>query len=299
VPRSIAHENIIMRWFIQVLIAAMVSASVFVALATLTPARSSPAAAVDARDEFEGTAGDSSLRVFAEGTVEGAQREIALRFEVSGRIKVVHVLEGASVKAGDVLAEMESDLAELQLTEAQTQLKIATAERDRILAASGGRNQTPLSPEEKTITDGNAALAEAAVRRELLLVEKTRLRAPIDGIVLRVAAEPGELTGPTDERDLFTLVDRAHTRVRADVEELDGLRVMPGQLAVVSAAASPDKTFRGTVLTCSPCFRPKAQYRLKPGERLDIRVREVVIELDDGNDLLIGLPVEVFIEPQR
>jgi hypothetical protein len=38
------------------------------------------------------------------------------------------------------------------------------------------------------------------------------------------------------------------------------------------------------------------QRHLKPGEMVDVRVREVLIELVDGSDLLIGLPVEVFIE---
>lgn len=54
--------------------------------------------------------------------------------------------------------------------------------------------------------------------------------------------------------------------------------------------------YSGTVTACSLYFRPKSQRLLKPGERLDMRVREVVVDLDDGHDLLIGLPVEVMIE---
>ena len=46
-----------------------------------------------------------------------------------------------------------------------------------------------------------------------------------------------------------------------------------------------------------PYVAPKSQRHLKPGELIDIRVREVIIELADGADLLIGLPVDVFIEP--
>jgi multidrug efflux pump subunit AcrA (membrane-fusion protein) len=294
-----------MRWFVQFSVAATASATVFVALAALTQAWSpsavemdKPGRAIETSDEPK-SAHDSTpaydsapTRIFADGTVEGAGRELLLRFELAGRIKAVHAREGATVKAGDVLAELESDLAEVQLAEAQTRLKMATAERDRTLSTGRGA----LSPEEKTIAEATVELAKAAVRRELLLADKLRLRAPIDGLVLRVAAEPGEFTGPSDEQ--VALIDRTTTRVRAFVEELDGLRVAPGQVALVSASGNRGKSYRGKVRTCAPCFSPKTQRRLKPGERLDIRMREIVIELEDGHDLLVGMPVEVFIDPE-
>ncbi|HEV3344953.1 MAG TPA: efflux RND transporter periplasmic adaptor subunit [Pirellulales bacterium] len=292
-----------MRWFTHFSIAATASAAVFFLLAALTPARSLQIAPVGTDkigetigtgDETRvGTPQEKATRIFADGIVEGASRELSLRFEVAGRIKAIHAREGATVKAGDVLAELDSELADVQLAEAQTRLKIATAERDRTLAAA----PSTLSAEDKTIAEGVVELARAAVRRELLLLHKLHLHAPIDGLVLRVVAEPGEFTGPTDE--LVVLVDRAATRVRAFVEELDGLGVVPEQRAAVSVTGNPGKSYRGTVRTCAPCFCPKTQRRLKPGERLDIRMREVVIDLEDGRDLLIGMPVEVFIEPAR
>ena len=78
---------------------------------------------------------------------------------------------------------------------------------------------------------------------------------------------------------------------------MDALKVKPGQRAVVSMAGEPHQQYRGAVATCGRYLRPKLQRNLKPGERVDIQVREVVIDLDGAGDLLIGLPVEVFIEP--
>lgn len=249
--------------------------------------------------------------IAADGVVEAAHREVALRFEIPGRIKAVHVHEGQTVKAGDVLAELDGELAREHLAEAQTRLKIAQAQRDQLLATSTQiaderYPRYPSRPEAaeslvndqaRTIADGEVALAEAALRREQLLVARGRLVAPYDGLVLRVAAEAGDFTGPTDDRELFVMVDGPARRVRAFVEELDGLRVFPGQRALVSAAASPGQRQRGTVSACSPYFRLKSQRQLKPGERVDVRVREVVIELEAGHGLLIGLPVEVLLEP--
>lgn len=231
-------------------------------------------------------------RVFAGGIVEGAQREIPLRFEVAGRLKEIHARAGDVVEKGSILAELDAELWELKFAEAGTLLKLARAERDRLMHV---RN-SPVRKEDLTIADAKVALAEGTVRRERLMLDKTLLRAPTDGVVLRVQAEPGEMVGPEDNRDLFTLVNRSATRVRACVEELDAMNVAVGQQAVVIADGKPDRQYAGIVHSCSPFVAPKVQRHLKPGEMVDIRVREVLIELADGSDLLIGLPVEVFIE---
>jgi multidrug resistance efflux pump len=249
-------------------------------------------------DEFEGI--DPELasqpsKIFAGGTVEGAQREIPLRFEVAGRLKELHVRAGDSVEKGNVLAELDAELWELKFAEAGTLLKLARAERDRLV--KGG--SSAVRKEDLTIADARVALAEGTVRRERLMLDKTLLRAPTDGIVLRVQAEPGEMVGPEDNRDLFTLVNRSSTRVRACVEELDAMNVAVGQKTVVIADGKPDRQYTGIVHSCSPFVSPKVQRHLKPGEMVDVRVREVLIELADGSDLLIGLPVEVFIEPAQ
>ena len=138
----------------------------------------------------------------------------------------------------------------------------------------------------------------AAVKHERLMLGKVQLRSPIDGVILQASAEPGELVGPTDERDLFTVVNRDQIRVRAFVEELDALNVTVGQRATIAVVGRTDRQYLGQVASCSPHVRPKFHRHLKPGERLDVRVREVVIDLTDGSDLLIGLPVEVFINIQ-
>ena len=246
----------------------------------------------DEIDETDRSRAAEPAKIFAGGTVEGANREIPLRFELSGRLKELHVREGDFVEKGSVLAELDAELWELKFAEAGTLLKLARAERDRLAKLVG----TAVRKEDLTIADAKVALAEGTVRRERLMLDKTLMRTPSDGIVLRVLAERGELVGPGDNRELFTLVDRSSTRVRAWIEELDAMNVAVGQKAVVIADGKPDKHYAGVVHSCSPYVSPKWQRHLKPGEMVDVRVREVLIELTDGSDLLIGLPVEVFIE---
>lgn len=293
------------------MMAATAAASVFLAWAALFGTPTAPPTGVVASESESAEAEDrggreraSTTRIFADGIVEGANQELSLNFEVPGRIKAVHVREGDVVKTGDVLAELETDAAELQLADSQIRLKIAMAERDQLVGETMRRTREPradatkpqLSREQQAIADGKTELAQTAVRRDQLLLDKCRLRAPNDGVVLRAIPQSGELTGPNDERELFTIVSHGAMRVRAFIEELDGMHVCRGQRAVITAAGEPHTCYVGSVAACSLYFRPKSQRLLKPGERLDLRVREVVIDLDDGHSLLIGLPVEVFID---
>jgi HlyD family secretion protein len=299
-----------MRWaFIALIYVGAVLITLAVRNAWVAKTASPPPAA-------ETTASNSrrpASRIFADGIVEGAHPEISPRFEIPGRIRAVHVHENETVAAGYVLAELESDVSELRLSEARTRLSIAAAERDQLVAetkqSAKDRRVQPAGGETKgrdygakidaarqAIADSRIALAEAAIQQEELLLEKTRLRSPIDGVVLRAVPEPGEFTGPTDPRELFTIANRGTTRVRASVEELDAMRVKPGLRAVVMCAGDPGREYQGRIVSCAPSVRPKTSRHLKPGELVDVRVREVVIELDNGSELLLGLPVEVFID---
>lgn len=265
------------------------------------------------------------VRIFAAGIVEGARPEISLGFEVSGRLRSVRVQEGDWVRAGSVLAELETDDAELRLAEASAQWRLAVAERERVLAANGPVRAVPpvaggadsaaaetvaqrrrraetrasaLAANEKAelaSAEARVALADAAVERERRGIAQATLRSPCEGVLLAVEPAAGELVGPAD-RALFVLGDDRRFRVRAFVEEFDALRVAVGQRATIVALGAPSKSYAGTVRSCAPGVHPKAHSHFKPGEFLDVRVREIVIELEDGSGLLIGLPVEAFLE---
>jgi multidrug efflux pump subunit AcrA (membrane-fusion protein) len=302
------------RWIAAALIIAALGWGIYLAIAAFF---GKPAAAAQDRAASAAAAADGPVKIFAGGTVEGSRRELSLRFEIPGRLKEILVQPGSRVAKGDVLAQLDPEIWELKFTEARTLLQLARAERDRVvrqhdelrkkqersglpLPADRSRpaDATPLiHDDDLTIAEAKVTLAEGALRRERVMLEKTMLLAPTDGVVLRVLGEPGEMVGPGDERDLVTLVNRDRTRVRAHVEELDALSVAVGQKAFVTAEGHPDREYAGIVQSCSPCVAPKSHRHLKPGEMFDIRVREIIIELTDGADLLIGLPVDVFIEP--
>lgn len=258
--------------------------------------------------------GGEQTLIFAAGVVEGLTEPLDVRFEVSGCIQEVLVQEGQRVRKDDVLAKLDPELFELAVSKAESDLHTA-----ELLAQSSGMGETNRSglsgssssnlrnamrtvsdarvvnPSEQAIAIGQATAAELALQREKIQLEKTELKSPIDGTIIECALHPGELTGPHEMIAAFRVVDRTETRVRAWVEEIDALAVAIGMPAVAIASGPVDRRYRGTVISCASYMKPKSERHLHPGERVDVRVREIIVKLDGGQDLLLGLPVEVFI----
>lgn len=297
---------------------------------------------------------------YANGIVEGRQRNVSLRFELTGRLASVDVAEGDQVQQGQVLAQLDSTVWQHQLSEAEAALVSAQAEKRRIQAGATAQDrararaevaaaealrtltksrferaaklaksravakqeledalgkhrvavaereaararladlEAPPRPHEIQAADAEIALHTARVERARSMLSKTKLLAPNDGVIVRVDAESGELTGPETRIPLVTMVDRSEIRIRAYVEELDALRIQCDQQAHATADGIPGRQFHGTVISCHPAMLLKTEFNHRPDERIDVRTREVVICLDskEAAELVIGLPMDVFI----
>src|SRR2546428_14048476 len=60
--------------------------------------------------------------IFANGVVEGRQREAFLRFELSGRLASIEVTEGDRVRKGDALARLDPTTWSHELAKAEASL---------------------------------------------------------------------------------------------------------------------------------------------------------------------------------
>lgn len=150
------------------------------------------------------------------------------------------------------------------------------------------------SAEEIQLINAKLAHAETRIRTADAMLKKCELKSPTSGIAIRVRAAIGELVG-SQSPALLQLVDHSVLRVRAYVEEFDAERVTVGQSASITTAATKSKPIKGRVVWCSPQVAPKEHLNLLPGERRDLRMREILIELPSDSGLLVGLPVEVLL----
>ncbi|QDV34770.1 HlyD family secretion protein [Tautonia plasticadhaerens] len=157
--------------------------------------------------------------------------------------------------------------------------------------------EAPPRPEDLAEAEALVKAAEARLRLAEAELEKTRLRAPADGRILRAYAEPGEVVGPATPDPVLLLADLSRRRVRAFVEELDAARVGLGQPALVTADGLPGRGFSGRVSLVASRMGQNAPQSDAPGEYKDLYFREVLIDLDAGAELPVNLRVRVRIDP--
>src|SRR5262249_56603044 len=84
-------------------------------------------------------------------------------------------------------------------------------------------------------------------------------------------------------------------RVRVEVDEADVGKVAVGQAAYVTADAFGDRRFPGRVVRVGRLLGKKNVYTGQASERVDTKVLETLVQLDDGHELPLGLRVQAFI----
>src|SRR5215813_755615 len=129
-------------------------------------------------------------------TIVGVVRttEVRVAPEVGGQLAAIKVQKGARVRAGEVLAELSALELTAAVVQARAALAAATASRDHVYAGVRDEEVASLAAEiakakSKLVYVQAAAAALGVIQRHL---DKTVLRAPVDGIVSVVVAEIGE-----------------------------------------------------------------------------------------------------------
>ncbi|MEJ7616193.1 MAG: HlyD family secretion protein [Pyrinomonadaceae bacterium] len=95
---------------------------------------------------------------------------------------------------------------------------------------------------------------------------------------------------------IFTIADTSVLRVRVDVDEADVGKLKVGQTAYVPADAYGDRRFAGRIVRIGQVLGKKNVRTNEPTERVDTKILETLIELDEGQQQLPpGLRVDAFI----
>ncbi len=201
------------------------------------------------------------------GTVT-AMRSARLSVATSGLVAAMHVDTGSRVKAGDLLLELDAELAQLQLDSAQARVEQAdTALRDAQRRLEEARRLVPQrSIAESVVRDIEAevagdeaglhqAQAEAGYRQGILA--RHQLRAPFDGVISARPAELGEWVDPGQA--VLELVALDDVRLDFAVSEDYLADIRPGATLDFSLNADPDQIYKGNVDTVVPVTDPGAR----------------------------------------
>lgn len=155
----------------------------------------------------------------------------------------------------------------------------------------------PSREEDVAHAQAGVALAQANLEQARARYEKTFVRSPIDGVVLRRHHRAGEsVTISSNSPDpIVTLGDTRVVRVRVDVDEDDIGRIRVGDRAYVTADAFGSDKFWGHVVLVGKEMGPKNLRTDEPTERVDKKILETLIQLDDDRELPIGLRMDAFV----
>lgn len=229
------------------------------------------------------------------GTVRAAN-EAAVFAKMPGRVTKVNVEIGTMVKAGDVLAALESnDLswrvkqAEAQLMaaragleNAQVQQKTATSSwtRAQALHSKGSMSQADfeqaqagfeLSKVGVKAAEAQVALAEAAVGLANQAFADSRITSPIAGVVSKKNVEVGTQAGPG--QPAFVVQDQTTLKMQGSVAANEVALVKKGQPVKVRVDELPGKKLDGEVAHVAPSLdditrRATIEVALKPADGL-------------------------------
>jgi len=160
-------------------------------------------------------------------------------------------LEEAQAKRDVAAASLDQRTAELDGSREQRRLADS-----RVAEAAGRVAQSTPVDQQVASADAAARLAHARVTAAEVAVERaelarsyTRILAPVEGVVSKVAAHPGQMVGAG--QPLLMLVPST-TYVVANLKEGDVIRIEPGDPVDIELDAFPDRTFSGVVETVSP-----------------------------------------------
>ncbi len=154
----------------------------------------------------------------------------------------------------------------------------------------------PPRVEDAAIARANVDSARARVEEIGADIEKTLVRSPIDGVILKIYRRKGEMVTNLPPTPIVTIGDTSRLRVRADIDQADVANVTTGQTAWITADAFGGKRFRGTVVQLGAQLGRKNFRTDDPDERVDTKILDALIDLDPGAKLPVGLPVDVVFD---
>ncbi len=219
----------------SILCAALVAAAL--ALATAGPGSAQGRPAAVATDTVIETEMSETIAVFGQ-VVSGRESRVAAR--VAGVAATVPLRVGDEVRAGDVLASMDTQLFEIGLAEAEASVDVAEAgiatvearldraqkafARAETLRANAAIAEAQLEDRFSDFQEALGAAAEArarvdaartALRRARYDLENATVRAPFDAVVLTVETEVGQFVSAGSA--IATLLDTSAVEVEANV----------------------------------------------------------------------------------
>jgi len=239
---------------------------------------------------------DLQVNVREVGVVD-PETKVDVKASVSGRIVGLKVREGATVRSGEVLAEVEPDvnqaqtLSDVQGSVSQARLSFHNADKDfkqqAALFKEGLVSEQSFRGAKTTRDLAEENYKSAQTRYQIVedrgipisgnaSTQRARVTSPMNGVVIKKGVELGDtITSGVSSFNagtvVFTVADLKTLIIRVNLNEVDIAKVKVGQEVRISLDAYPQKTFSGKVRFVAPAAKLVEK----------IKVFEVEVALDE------------------
>jgi HlyD family secretion protein len=243
--------------------------------------------------------GDIAAYILASGTVNPLNT-VDVVAQVSGVVNQIHVDFNSIVKQGEIVAQIDPALYELQVRQAEATMNKAQAEAEKKRKIYEVYKELINTPDRISKFELENSRIEFTAATEQLKIAKTELekaesnlnstaiRSPIDGVVVSMNIDVGEFVSPSQSHPLFVIAnDLAKMKVEAHVSEADIGKLREGQEAFFEVDAYPGQQFEGRI----------KQIRNVPTTNNNVVTYDVVLLVDKNDELRLkpGMTAEVQI----
>lgn len=241
--------------------------------------------------------GESASLLGELGVNQNAYAEVSA--PMTARVVSLRAVEGQRVRAGDVLAVLESG----ELAKARGDLATAEARRDlaqRTFDRKRGLNEEKIVPtrevqeaeNEMVSADAQVRAAQSALRAlgapdraaDGNSASSLILRSPVGGVVLERTVALGQTADPS--KPLFRIGDLSTLWLTIHAFERDAVRLAKGAPARITFAAIPGRTFQGTIALIGQSVDPDSR---TVAARIDLPNRDGLLR--PGMSATAWLPV--------
>jgi RND family efflux transporter MFP subunit len=223
-----------------------------------------------------------------------ARRKATVAAEITGKVVEVFIDEGMTVTEGQVVARLDSVLAEKDFELARSRAESADAAISAITAdledATRIMTRVQTLSQKNFATEADLTKAQARVgvlsaqlrqaksqfetasidaKRSASMLDKHQIKAPFAGVVIDRSAQPGEMISPMSvggytRTGICTIVDMDSIEIEVDVNEAFIGRVVPGGAVNAMLDAYPDWTIPASVIAIVPTAnREKATVKVR------------------------------------
>jgi HlyD family secretion protein len=258
--------------------------------------------------------------ILASGTL-AYREQVQLRSEVIGQVTELHVEEADQVRKDDPVITLDPKNYQAQVEQAEARVRIQqiAIERQRLLIKTltdrferqktmfarklvdedsyeALESELSLAKVDVRSLQESLAQARAALDQSEDLLSKTRIRSPIDGVVIQVDVKVGEtvIAGTTNipGSTMMVIADPSESLTEVQVDEADIAQVREGQNADIFTAAYPDTPLAGTIQSIASVARQT------PGQASLSFLVKILLDEQDVMTIRPGMSVRADIYTQ-